>query len=1001
MPPEVAAELETRVSGIGDFSVYCALRVPGGPAVEPVQRFVTLDGHTYRAHVYGRRISETTKQGVPLHGVMVDGLLALHENVLRELEPGEPPGTNQPIQDLRSAAQKTARAPVNLGAVGHTLYAFASHAHWQRAETLLETAEAGIGPAPTLLAADILQPEALAGNVNPVTPAPLAPSSYTEGGKNVLIMRVDFSDLSGDPGGLTASDVQTIADSQIGTYYRQSSYGRTSLTNFVTKVYRMPKTATYYATNAAFNQLFVDAQTAASADYTISKYDRLIAFFPNLTYIPNSGINWGGLSGVGSPGVLVNGQFSFAIVAHELGHTYGLFHANLWQVADGNPISDSGASAEYLDDFDTMGGNYANDQRTDFNPWFKSMLNWIFAAQIVTVTTNSTNRIYRFDNIAATNTLALVVTKDGSRNYWVGYKRNFTDNPSMMNGAYVVWGYTYNRQSDLLDVGTPGYSDKDAALAIGTSLIDPEANVSITPIAQGGIAPHEYLDIKVHFGATGPGIYLQPQNQTATSGQSVEFPVLASGIPLPGYRWQRKAAGTSTWTNLINAATYVGTATNTLAVNGTTALMNGDQFQCILTNASGTITTAPPAVLTIIPIGVSTLAGHAGSFGSADGTGSAASFKLPTGVAVDGSGNVYVADRNNATVRKVTPQGVVTTIAGLAGNGGSTDGTNNDARLNYDVGVGIDSAGNLYVADTGNQLIRKMTPVGTNWIVTTFAGRPGITGTNDGVATNALFASPLGVAVDPMTNVFIMDWGNSMVRKMSFTGSNWMVSTFAQGLNDPESLAIDRWGNIFVAEQNPSTILKITPAGRVSTLAGSGSRGSQDGTGASATFSGPQGVAADLLGNIYVTDSGNNTIRKITPAGVVTTVTGQPGVTGSTDGVLTNALFNEPVGIATDTSGDLYVADYGNETIRKLVIAPAIPLPRLDGAIRDKSVFRFVLDGPVGSNYVIQTTSDMLGWVPLSTNVIPPGGWTTIQDAITNQPKRFYRAGPNPTGLAF
>ena len=289
--------------------------------------------------------------------------------------------------------------------------------------------------------------------------------------------------------------------------------------------------------------------------------------------------------------------------------------------------------------------------------------------------------------------------------------------------------------------------------------------------------------------------------------------------------------------------------------------------------------------------------------------------------------------------------------------------------------------------------------MGTNWVVTTFAGRAGINGTNDGVATNALFSNPLGVAVDPLTNIFVADWGNLTIRKISFTGSNWVVSTFAQGFAEPEAVAVDRSGNVFVADQSVNVIDEVSPNGTVSTLAGSGSRGSQDGTGASASFAGPEGVTADILGNIYVTDSDNGTIRKITPSGVVTTVAGQPGVTGSTDGTLTNASFNLPIGITADTSGNLYVVDYANNTIRKLVIAPPIPLPRLDGVTVDTNAFRFVLDGPVGSNYVIQTSADLVGWLPLFTNVITPGGWMTIQDAsVTNQPRRFYRAGSNLPG---
>jgi hypothetical protein len=501
LPAEIASELEVRVSGIGDLSVLGVLPAQGGPAVESIQRFVRLDGRIYRAYVYGWRSSQTTKEGIPLHGVAVGDNLALHESVLRELEHDEVPDPTIPIIDLRTSAERVvAGLTPTLAETGGKVYHFASPKHLREAEARLEAAEEGTGPQ-TLKATALLETSAQP-QIEETTAA--APSAWTTGNKKILIIRVDFSDLPGDPksisGGTTytAAYVQNLADTQISPYYLQSSYALTSLTNTVTtQVYRMPQTAAYYAVNNANSQLHSDAETAAAANYTLSDYDRIIVLFSWLGSISGSGITYGGLAQVGGLDVWVNGEFDFRVVAHELGHTYGLWHANLWQVSDGNPISPNGSSTEYGDDFDTMGANFANDLRTDFNPWFKNTLGWIPDTQVLTVISNATYRIYRFDNGAATGTLALKISKDSTHNYWIGCRRSFTGNASMQNGAYIIWGYNLNQHSDLLDMTTPGNSDQDAALAVGTTFTDSAASVTIRPTAEGGTTPHEYVDVQV------------------------------------------------------------------------------------------------------------------------------------------------------------------------------------------------------------------------------------------------------------------------------------------------------------------------------------------------------------------------------------------------------------------------------------------------------------------------------------------------------------------------
>jgi FG-GAP-like repeat/NHL repeat len=340
----------------------------------------------------------------------------------------------------------------------------------------------------------------------------------------------------------------------------------------------------------------------------------------------------------------------------------------------------------------------------------------------------------------------------------------------------------------------------------------------------------------------------------------------------------------------------------------------------------------------ITPAGAtSTLAGLAGSAGSTDGTGSAARFNTPTGIAIDAAGNLYVADSHNHTIRKISPAGAVSTMAGLAGSVGSADGTGSAARFRNPLGVAVDSAGTLYVGDTFNGTIRKITPSGT---VSTLAGLAGSTGSADGFAGEARFYLPAGLTVDAAGNIYIADSGNYAIRKFdphaSPTGT---VSTLAGGgygsadgtgsaarFNFPASVAADGGGTLYVADQNNHTIRKITPAGVVSTLAGLALvPGSEDATGNAARFQYPRGVAVDAAGRVLIADSANHSVRAMTAAGAVTTVAGlAPGYHGSADGSSTMARFWTPIGVAVNTAATVYVADFNNHTIRSITPAGTV-----------------------------------------------------------------------------
>ena len=485
-----------------------------------------------------------------------------------------------------------------------------------------------------------------------------------------------------------------------------------------------------------------------------------------------------------------------------------------------------------------------------------------------------------------------------------------------------IYGATYSGQSGCTSLTTSITSVTSDAQVVSSST--PGGFLTSWAGSANGV-PTNYHALAIAWDATpavipvAPTITSQPASRTVTVGSSVNFTVVASGTPATfTYQWQQLPEDSSTWANLTEGGSYAGTATATLTVSSTAMAMSGDQFRCVVSNGVSPNATSNAAALTLVestPLTVSTLAGLAGVSGGTDGTGSAARFHGPADVAVDTAGNVYVADTNNQTIRKVTPAGAVTTLAGGAGASGSTDGTGTAARFDSPLGVTVDGAGNVYVADTGNATIRKITSAGT---VTTLAGQAGASGFVDGTGTAARFNGPSGLAVDAAGNLYVADTLNQSIRKITTAGA---VSTISgtSGLEGPQGLALDSAGNLFVADPNSQTIRKVVLAtGAMTVTAGqAGSSGSDDGQAGQARFNDPSGVAVDGTGNLYVTDTDNYTIREITPAGVVSTVAGLAGTPGSADGVGSVARFDAPTGITVNSARLLYIADTDNHTIRQ------------------------------------------------------------------------------------
>ncbi len=330
---------------------------------------------------------------------------------------------------------------------------------------------------------------------------------------------------------------------------------------------------------------------------------------------------------------------------------------------------------------------------------------------------------------------------------------------------------------------------------------------------------------------------------------------------------------------------------------------------------------------------ISTVAG--GDVGDG-GPATNATLRTPYGVAVDTSGNLFIADANNNRIRKVNASGTITTVAGDGAQGFSGDGgPATNARLYFPSGVAVDTSGNLFIADTSNHRVRKVNASGT---ITTVAGNgtSGFSG-DGGPATNARLYFPSGVAVDTSGNLFIADANNYRIRKVNASGT---ITTVAgngtsgdsgdggpatnASLTGPLGVAVDTAGNLFIADVDWGNhrVRKVNASGTITRVAGAGGNCVGCGDGGPATSGNlqyPNGVAVDTSGNLFIADTGNNRVRRVDASGTITTVAGNGAEGFSGDGgPATSASLKYPYGVAVDTSGTLFIADIGNNRIRKV-----------------------------------------------------------------------------------
>lgn len=402
-------------------------------------------------------------------------------------------------------------------------------------------------------------------------------------------------------------------------------------------------------------------------------------------------------------------------------------------------------------------------------------------------------------------------------------------------------------------------------------------------------------------------VLLPLTSRSITVGRETVFAAGAGA----SFQWQVSTDGGTTWSNLAEGSPYRGTATGNLAVTAADTSLNGRTYRYVATVAAATAISNAARLAVYV-----------------------ATFANPVALASDSSGTLFVADAQRNIIARVDTNGTATTLAGTNGRAGSADGVRGSAEFNQPRGVALASDGSLYITDSGNGTVRKLTSTG---VVSTLAGSPGNRGSRDGTGTSALFSSPTGIAVSADGSVFVSDTLNHTIRRISSAGA---VTTYAgeagqagaangQGtrarFRGPTGLAADAAGNLYVADTLNHLIRKIAPDGTVSTVAGlEGVTGINDGTTATALFNQPTGLAVDTSGVLIVADSANATVRVIAPNGVVSTIAGLPGVSGFRDGTSVESSLNLPKAVAVDRSSNVYVADEGNSALRKITSNGAV-----------------------------------------------------------------------------
>ena len=523
-PSEVSRFFEQQVDGRGALDVMVAEAFGGGR--QQVLREVRLGGSTYEAFVYGRRLGQGCQTRLPLHGIALNGKMAVSEDPLRLLEVAEARALAKSRNQEFTAACRVCGAAAHLGAegvvgeLGGELACFCSAAHLQLVNQRWTLLESGAG-----------------GRVDPLAASSQSDSvdDWTLGEKPLLYMRVNFPDDLTEPISEANASDQMVA---VSDFYAEGSYGQTWLTATVTPLLTLPQIKAWYSTVGP-GGLLADARVAARlAGYDTDNYEWDILCF---TSVPGTNFSgWAGLAFVNGKGTWLQaagGGASVGVTCHELGHNYGLMHANFWDTST-NSYSTGiglGTNVEYGNIYDTMGAASAGDNQ--FNAMFKHFLHWLPDTAMARITSNGVYRLYPFDvpERVAGRCYAATLRKDYQRDYWLEFRRRFTSNPWLQNGLLLDWS-PFNESaggSELIDTtpGTPR-GRTDAALVVGRTFSDAAAGVYITPLALGATGTNIWMDVQVNrdrFPDNHPPVMqVEVLSTNASPGELVHFHATAS-----------------------------------------------------------------------------------------------------------------------------------------------------------------------------------------------------------------------------------------------------------------------------------------------------------------------------------------------------------------------------------------------------------------------------------------------------------------------------------------
>jgi uncharacterized delta-60 repeat protein len=537
LPAAITSEFEEQVDARGDFQVFGAVPLPGAAEfIGPMLRYVTVGERSYRAHVYGRRLLQITKANLPVHGIASDDHLALAEEPVRVLEPeeaqtvlamaGRAGGEDPPCP---ACAQPTSlRGKQTWARYGEKLMAFCENSHAVEFGRQLAAAEGGV-----------LTLNATAAGLQP----PVNPT-WSHGVKTLLFMRVNFPEDPTEP--ITDEEATDLMD-RVNAFFMESSFNKTALITTVSQLVTLPQPKLFYTANGPGALLDHARRAVHAAGLDYQNYDLDI-----VRHVSVPSFNFGGLASVGGRGVWLQSS-GFGVACHELGHNYGLAHANFWNTIrprlPDNPnnypfdsdsltgfdgVIGAGGDVEYGDVFDVMGGGGGPDGH--FNAYGKMLLQWLPQSYTREITASGTHRIYASDAWPIERrAYALAIKKDAERTYWVSARSKYANNPWQQNGVELHWnGWSLSiGSSELLDTtpGTPPGRD-DAPLVVGRTFSDPGAQVHLTPVARGGSGADTWVDVAVKLGPFPdnhpPSLALTSSSDTVNPGVQVSFRAHAS-----------------------------------------------------------------------------------------------------------------------------------------------------------------------------------------------------------------------------------------------------------------------------------------------------------------------------------------------------------------------------------------------------------------------------------------------------------------------------------------